>query len=372
MNKKPTQAYFSFITGLRGIAALMVAFSHALIILNVGGAENTPNIFPDIFKSVEIAIFKLLLIIFNSEAAVIIFFLISGFVLNLSLERYFRESLFLPNFFIRRFIRLYPPYLFSIFVALILLLYYPNNIQNPTVSNWFTGWFSYPLTSKLIAENLTLRSVNLNINAWTLKIEFYMMFVMPLLVYIKKRTNFTIDLLILLLIFSLSFYRNQHINGAYLYPFYAGILISKWGNSLCRFKLLSKRIIFFISLFILLFSPVISSGNIYIRIALETLSAWYMISYLLYINDIQLVKFLGNEKIQKIGEISYSFYLIHPLFLYFTALMILKYAPQFTGQYLALVMNLIIGFVSVFISLFVANLLYRFIEYPSLLISKKF
>src|SRR5215213_5668437 len=95
---QPLSARLDFLDGLRGIAALAVFLAHA-------GHKVSPA-----FRTYLEPYFNL------GSWGVVLFFLCSGFILPVSLER--QGSL--GRFWIRRFFRLYPLYWFS--VALIALV----------------------------------------------------------------------------------------------------------------------------------------------------------------------------------------------------------------------------------------------------------
>jgi len=128
---------------VRGLAALTVCLYHAAYDVHIGGAPIAPPPSPQA-------------ILFNGEGAVILFFVLSGFVLRLALERR-RDAPALPlaaEFLTVRAFRLYP-----VVVATVALF---------AVVAWAEGR-AYP--AGLIATNAALLDATINGVFWTLQIE---------------------------------------------------------------------------------------------------------------------------------------------------------------------------------------------------------
>src|SRR5688572_21034930 len=76
---------------LRGIAALSVAVAHSITLFSEEPIYN--KIFLDInYESFTAIFFRIIYIIFNADAAVIIFFVLSGYVLTKSLNKINTDS----------------------------------------------------------------------------------------------------------------------------------------------------------------------------------------------------------------------------------------------------------------------------------------
>ena len=73
---------------LRGVAALMVALCHCLLVLSVDGIDNIWFAHFDELNGVQSAITRCLLVFLNGGAAVTVFFVLSGYVLGLSLDKH--------------------------------------------------------------------------------------------------------------------------------------------------------------------------------------------------------------------------------------------------------------------------------------------
>jgi peptidoglycan/LPS O-acetylase OafA/YrhL len=169
--------------GIRGLAAFVVMLSHL--------ADTAPAFFQPHppFTSIEFwtspfAVLKYtpLRILVAGRAAVLIFFVLSGFVLYLSV----RQGNSYGSYLTRRATRIYLPFAFSIFFAAILY-----TIADPKVvaslSDWvnFQNWTDAP-TLAYLASNLLMSGVpefpTLNSPSWSLVHEMRISIIFPLLV----------------------------------------------------------------------------------------------------------------------------------------------------------------------------------------------
>ncbi len=158
---------YEALDGVRGYAALTVIVYHCFLALD-------PQIWHkfDKVSILEVATFndflsKLFLNIFNGDAAVIVFFILSGFVLGRSLERdfvRFSPQSAITAFIVRRVLRLYPAF----FVALI------GTIAILASAFWV---FSIPFSSFYFSSINLIRNallINPEISGitWSILIEF--------------------------------------------------------------------------------------------------------------------------------------------------------------------------------------------------------
>ena len=159
---------------LRGIAAFMVLLSHSILAKN----------FPDTFYIKQACIY--------GHFGVSVFFIISGFIIPYSMfSKDYRIS-DIKSFFLKRLLRIEPPYIVSI--ALVLLLNWSN-----TWSPWYKGpaftidWMN--VLGHLGYVNAFTHQPWLNDAYWTLAIEFeyyiILAFTYPLITHKNKAVMFT-------------------------------------------------------------------------------------------------------------------------------------------------------------------------------------
>jgi peptidoglycan/LPS O-acetylase OafA/YrhL len=120
------QHRYAEVDALRGIAALSVLIYHVVghrVSIVFGAAEQPRGIFDPL--TIDAVVSAIVTTIFDGSAAVVLFFVISGFVLAASLERTPRPT---PatylGFMLRRLFRLMPAVWFSLGVMIAILCYY--------------------------------------------------------------------------------------------------------------------------------------------------------------------------------------------------------------------------------------------------------
>ena len=111
---------------LRGLAALAVFWSHAF-----GMLASTPPL----LKAIQ---YTPLRVLYDGTVAVLLFFVLSGFVLNLKyVDPENRKGRWAAVFVIRRIFRIYPACLASLCLASVLRMY----AFDPALTTNFSSWF---------------------------------------------------------------------------------------------------------------------------------------------------------------------------------------------------------------------------------------
>lgn len=290
-----------FIDGFRGIAVLLVFFFHTNI-LRFG------------FSGVEL------------------FFVISGFVITLSLINEFKNYLDISilKFFKKRISKVYPSLIITICFTLILFIKFPLvSIENKI--------FSQALYTSLGIENFYEIFNNLGyweqgvksplLHTWSICIElqFYLVWVL-LLKYLLKKTKLNIKkstLILVFLSFLITIYLSTIYNFDILYynpisrisSFLIGSFVGLISYNKKRIKSIKNNfiILFLISLLILTtFYFKLNDINLFRGLNLIYCSIFGMLIYLLSITEFKWLNiFIENKLLLIIGKISYSFYLIH-------------------------------------------------------------
>ncbi len=175
--------------GLRGIAALIVMFRH---MTDTSPAYYMPHASFTSFRfwSSPLSVLKYtpLRILIAGPASVLLFFVLSGFVLCLSERRGLGYSAYL----VKRAFRIYPLFLFSIlFSAVLYNAVDPHHVAS--ASDWFNqqNWTDKPSPHELASNALMLgipEWPTLNIPTWSLVHEARISLIFPLIVVLLTRS----------------------------------------------------------------------------------------------------------------------------------------------------------------------------------------
>jgi peptidoglycan/LPS O-acetylase OafA/YrhL len=372
--------YLSNLTPLRGIAALLTVIFHVDIVLSIFGGRLLGRADSELISRMYLM--------------VDFFFILSGFIMCHVYAKYFDQSVNGQNFkkfAIARFARVYPLHIFSMFLTtFFLFLLYQWGAQVTPLLDAENSVFS------LVTNMFLLHSMNVHEwftfthASWSISVEWWMYMVFPFLVAPFLRLSKPGRLLVVGLCIigylvigfvlvplvtvpdSLSFLRGDgaaafKLDVSYqfgffrcLFGFVIGMMVYlAWKDNWAK-KLFSSGytvLILLAGLFTCMHFAVLDVISV-LFFPFILLAAAYGNRYMDLI--------LGTKPLQKLGDWSFSIYLIHQPFLYqATALM---QNPQKTGFELSNVSLgtswlICIGFI-VFL-LFVSYLSYRFIELPS-------
>jgi len=174
--------------GLRGLAATVVVLRHGF---------NTVAIEPELRRQLLESPLALFL---NAQGAVQLFFVLSGYVLAMSLAGGL-GGWSVPRFFVRRVFRIHPPYVFAVLFAWCASFFY---VQTGPEAG-LTVWLRESAAVHIGAGELFLAllfpgeaSGQLTVG-WTLTVELAFSFLLPLLVLIAVRTHWSVLLVVALL-----------------------------------------------------------------------------------------------------------------------------------------------------------------------------
>jgi peptidoglycan/LPS O-acetylase OafA/YrhL len=337
--------------GLRGIAALSVYFSHLIGVFVINSSlfdylSNSP-----------------LHILWHGEAAVTLFFLLSGFVLTLPYIKS-RNNLNLPSFYIKRILRIYPAFVFAILFSIFLKCFFFNSSQMTSYSAWINEFWKWDLKDISYTEffnTFILAGFHFNTKLFdpvigTLRTEMIISFVLPFLIYIALRVKLVINLLFLFLFFFIG----KDVVGV----FYLGIIIAIYRKDIIDYlNMINNH--FYTIIFYMIASVLYSSrfSLSFIFSNQEKTTLLLSITGCAFFLVLALKKglfsvILNTRFIQFLGKISYSLYLLH-----FPILLIVC---SFTQANIYLIFP-----ISLIITLILSYLSYYFIEMPFVRLGKK-
>jgi peptidoglycan/LPS O-acetylase OafA/YrhL len=169
---------------VRGIAALTVVFHHALLSCAGGGENPTEVLRHGIHAPMGWLYATPLRLAVSGPAAVLLFFVLSGFVLTVSLSarpRYF-------GYAISRVARIWLPFAVAILASSALYLLLAGTAV-PGSSLWFQAQWGQPLTAGDVMRHLAMvgTSIYLDSPMWSLVHELRISLLLPLLILLWGR-----------------------------------------------------------------------------------------------------------------------------------------------------------------------------------------
>lgn len=326
MNQKKREKHIYILDDLRGIAILTVVFYHYFFVY---------------FKNIDITnSFIIEYKIFNNYLnlgayGVSLFFIVSGFVIPMSLKGKSRNTT-IYNFFIRRFFRLYPTYWFSIILISSLVFLYKD---------------SNAYTIKQIIINFTMlqdifRVQNIDGVFWTLLIELKFYILTGFLFYIGYLNK--INIIIIFFIISmvtliLGYYDGSRSFGNTLFSY---LMLMYLGTSFYYYYILKINkytLIYSILLVLLYFSinHLLQKNNEYgFRIGYSSGTIFAIFTFIVCFNYKVKLSILTTF----FGNISYSFYLLHQVIGYLIIDKLLYHLSSPISQIIAFSIIVILSF----------------------------
>ncbi len=168
---------------LRGLAACSVIIGHLFMVMR--GQQDA--IYDRFFQWTRVVKQTPADVLFQGHAAVVLFFVLSGFVLYLLLAR---AKLSMPAYVAKRVVRLYVPYL----AAIVLGIIGAHAVAGDTLdgfNSWINKFWSWPVTWSSIGEHLLFigqfNSDRYDFTIWTLVHEMRISLVFPLIFLMVRR-----------------------------------------------------------------------------------------------------------------------------------------------------------------------------------------
>ncbi|TDQ11284.1 acyltransferase family protein [Pedobacter metabolipauper] len=313
---KTLKPNFSTLDGIRGIAAFYVVINHCRGHLLIGGGELAKIKPVAEWTMLEKVYYTLLQATALGSEFVILFFVLSGFSIAYSL----RNQQALKSFYLKRFIRLYPPYIAALIWAaftyhMIDKYFHALNGEsisvfedfNTTIRNLF-----YITTGDYIGQ------------FWSLIHEVFFYLLVPFAL-LKKRWYYIASVVLYLvgIFIPVDFqYLNKFTEFLLKYNIYftVGVYLYYNYDSFKKYFLISKSYVFYGILCFLFGLEVIL--NYLIDINEISFFIASIASILLIVNFLE--KNITNMVIRKLGEMSYTIYIIHFASMYIFYLILLK------------------------------------------------
>lgn len=353
---------------LRGLAALTVVFGHYLSAALI-----------DHKTLIEYGPARIFI---SANEAVLLFFLLSGFVLILPFIKKETYSLYdYSNFVIKRVLRIYIPYLVAIILAIFARVYFYTGELNG-YSTWFNDNWKDEVTTKSIIDHIIFLgeyAKQFNTVTWSLVEEMRVSLVFPLIAFLIIKSNWKTNMAILVAMYIFSVIGLQidmmtTIAKSLMYAsiFYTGGILSKYRLQIIdRMKNISNLkqwfiILIAIGLYLYAKPSFVANSfwglDTYSRISLDyifTISGAALIVMSALSFESKFV-FLKWRIVKFFGEISYSLYLYH-------VIVLLSFAYILDGR-----VNVLMIYVLSFVfTVFISYCSYKYVEKPFIKIASK-
>ncbi|HEY5371566.1 MAG TPA: acyltransferase [Hanamia sp.] len=307
MRKAAPKIDFKILDGLRGIAALYVLFNHARGNLFMGGAKYAQIKDISLWSLKEKLFFSALRLTSLGKEFVILFFILSGFSIAYSLSKGHSKS----QFYLRRIIRIYPPYVFALAWAFVVFKYLQCFTPKALAIGSESVFSSFKAT---VLNFLYVDNGSLIIQFWSLKFEVIFYILIPLFIF--RRNYYLVASLIIEII---SFFLNwRDVSGSnilsqfildYNFYFAIGVFCFHHYNIIGSYFIFKNKIRFFLAaifLFLLMvaFKFWVGDGENKVTFLIAGLFSIIMIFNFLYFK-------IKNGILMFLGKISYSIYISH-------------------------------------------------------------
>jgi peptidoglycan/LPS O-acetylase OafA/YrhL len=305
---------------------------------------------------------------FGAFYAVPLFFLISGYCIHLSNLKYLKEQKALPikQYYKRRFLRIYPPYLAAVIFSLL--------VNHLTLPNYPNSW-SDLLIHVFLLQGLDAQYFNsINVVLWTITIEMAFYIIYPFFYYLRLKLSLDRAILSVLIISAVSIIYFSRKNDVMITQFYC--VFNLWFAWCCGAYIADKKafcakdlnktiykIIYAAILLVFIWLQFYPPANFGIVKYQVNILIWTAPLLFLLNKEHWLEKrksyFL--KIFSAVGLSSYSLYLLHEPLIALKNYLVHEYLPH----------NLLLAgvFIGIFVIPFITWLSYLYIEKP--FISKK-
>lgn len=358
--------FYQKLESLRGIAALTIALGHSLIVLSVDGIDNIWEIGISDLSGIQSITIHSMLTLLGRGATITTFFVLSGYVLGLSLDRSKVSVTNCLSFCIKRVFRIYPAHIVCLGIVLVTIPFFHTYHTFESSSQWYKWWYHSDITLNVIMGNIFLNDVNLNPVTWTLQVEIIMSLLLPVAHWFSRKLNLTLNIVMLLVLMCLS-YLNTNILLVYAFVFYAALITPLIMSNMKLFIAGKYRsILFLFCLLVLFLSRLLFEGsNQFYYIFAECMTSLYIVVYLSQETKNGFVeKIFGSELLKTLGKISYSFYLSHFIILYWISYVMFLLVDSVLLKEIPLIFEILLAAVSVIITFYISKCIYTFVEKP--------
>ena len=343
--------------GIRGLAALVVAIGHCL------GLFATPAWFAQAKNYA------------NGHAAVVMFFVLSGFVLTLSQRNKHDRP---ADFYVKRLLRIYPAWIAACAVSLAYLVLVHYRFPIAGGGDWWRARFQAERFHPLyIAASFAGALAFLLPQGWTIFVELVASALMPLIAWAAlRRRRLFYALMAAALVVSLTMGGRSYYGVlSYLIDFLLGAWLAAPPDAFRRLIAVAEP--FTIPGLVLAAAVLIAYRNLFpaggdldvaayndgLTQGVEALCCVWILGVV--IHGPRPLRWLDARAISGLGEISYSFYLIHVPIMCLLATLVAPLPLDPIGR------SLVLLALTLPPSLAAATLMYRWVERPGIALGRR-
>ncbi|SFL93645.1 Peptidoglycan/LPS O-acetylase OafA/YrhL, contains acyltransferase and SGNH-hydrolase domains [Bradyrhizobium sp. NFR13] len=338
------------VDALRGVAAMCVVAEHAFVSMK----PQTVGMFSGPFETQELLQW-LTHVVFSGRAAVLLFFVISGYAMKLQWDR--QSGDLVPRYFAfltRRAFRILPAMWAAIITA------------------WIIGWaFSLPLdlSLKTFWQSLAAQSHALNAPLWSIIVEIHCSIALPFVIVLHKRISAIGHAAVFIALLA-HLYVTGPLSTGFLVFFYCGVLLHDYGSKALDRMGRGAVPIGIGALFAYCIIPqlwvfpnrFLHPGDVSLYIFLEIIPATIILMLVAGRRVAIVDRALNTRPLAFLGAISYSIYLLNWPITQAWWTSFLQTASPFWDLYYLVQVAFFIGIAS--INILAAWLLYRSVELP--------
>jgi peptidoglycan/LPS O-acetylase OafA/YrhL len=364
MTHHDTSAQDDRLQSLRGLAALTVALGHAATVPLAGRIEA-----PDFHLRGSNALLAAAELLFQANTAVILFYVLSGFVLAGSLRRRpLPIASQTAGFVIRRVGRIVPIMWLSIAFA-VAVLAFGKQRSFPGATPWFNMILATPTSLHDVMLNLAGIHTEINGPLWSVQIELEIAPFLPLLVLIADRLDARLiaPMYAALGVASPLLWYVAPNAVLYAYSFYLGIALPRILASRGIAAVARRPTTLVLCLIVLLPTEwAYCTGRLWLpyKFTLDAIVSAEIIGFVILRPAGALSAQLRRRPLVVLGNLSYSFYAFHlsVLVLLATALLSVLPTDAFENDLIATVTDVVLAIGSVALALAMAALSYVLVE----------
>jgi peptidoglycan/LPS O-acetylase OafA/YrhL len=358
--------FFTRVESLRGIGALAVAGFH-MSGWYLHGVQLSPHVPWQGVGGLQAALGKFHFAMFPGHAALMMFFVISGCVLHVSLEYGPQKPLAgVWRFAIARIFRIYPIVMVGVLVAALVAGWQvPATPTQPAT----------PLTWPLLIQNMLLLDVSLNDTLWALQLEVLMAPVIVLFYFLERSYGTRVLVAALIATTILSYTKRWTFWPPLSHNFFAflvGMLIptlgAHWAAKLSR--PMAQGVLIICALALILAGQIVGFFSPTSAL-IETYAAAMLISLVTYRNDLRGVGFLDAWPFRRLGLSSGSYYVLHMPLLPFALVVAAVVIPVSWSVDMPLLVGLLVIVTSLIVFAPLMLLSFRLIEGPGMALGRK-